>query len=312
MKKRWFQVLLVIVSIWLVITIYFYNQHKISINRCVIDKHIAYENTIIKIDELVVTDHEKNYVMFDSWHFKVVPRLPGFLQKPFLLTSSFYRKPYKELEYNEDHKFGIMSLKATIFEKNLDPEYLHNINEKIHLMDDQGNYLPTTENGTDNEDYISFFYKKNKRFDKSIENINIVLKDDKDNIVTTIPVNLKWQIENYNYFNRMPNWNFYLDPRNTVRELIIRKKSDEDYLDLFQEQGQKIDSENLNHDYWQDTIHSESINYIGNYKEWENVYLSELEFKKDNVLESKQKTYLIDTGKTFKIIEISPLQVVYE
>ncbi|SMB86106.1 hypothetical protein SAMN00017405_1118 [Desulfonispora thiosulfatigenes DSM 11270] len=308
MKKVWLKVFLVVIVIWLVITIYFYNQHKISIKRCVVDTKVNYEGNIIKFDELVLTDRKPNYIEFDGWHFKVGTRLPRFLQKPFLATSYFYRKPYRELQYNEDKKYGIIELRGTLIRENLDEKYFDSIRDKIDLIDDQGVSLPLHRDGMEFNESTFFFYKQNSFFDKSIEQITIGIKDNNDNIVTTIPIKLKWQIENYNYFNRMPKWDFYLDSQNTVREFITRKKANEDYLDLFHEQGQNIDLENLKHDYWQNIIYSNSANYIGNYKNWKDVYLSQLEFMKDNEQLVKQEIYLIDAGKTFNIIESSPVK----
>lgn len=303
LSKRWIRIFLILIIVWLVITIYFYNQHKVSIKRCVIDKSVVYEDSIIKFDEIVLTDFKQNRFGFENWRWDIVDNLPVFLHRPFMAISYFYSKPFEKLENNDDNQFGVLELRGNLIGENLDDEYYQNINEKISLIDEKGNDILGTASGSNfsSETNILYVYKQNEYFNKERKISKLVIKDDNDNIVTSIPLNIKWETENYNYFHRIPSENYYLNPRNIVREFIQRKVNDEDYEDLFY-----LQEENINHNYWKGKVYSGPANYIGNYKDWDEVYLSEIKFIKNEKI-AKQKVYLIDTGKIFKIVDIGPL-----
>jgi len=310
LKKRWIRVLLVLFCIWITITAYFFNQHRITIKRHVIDKKIVLNDDIIKFDEIVFKQFEENYTMFAEWRYKVVKILPRFLQMPFLKASFYYSKPYKEIKYNKNNQFGILELRGTIITNNKDDYFNENISKKVSLIDDNGRDYSSSCGALYTESNIIFFYMSGKYFDQKNINIKAIIKDENNDIISSFPINLKWQNETYNFFNKKPVRYFYLDPQNTVKDFVKRKTNNKKFNELICSHVQSFPWENINHEYWINRISFKSTNYIGKYKGFLDVYLSELEFFKDKDIVANQNIYLIDTGKTYKIIDICPIKIV--
>mgnify|MGYP001187836502 FL=1 len=203
LRKKWIHILLILFCLWLITSAYYYNQHRITIKRCAINEKVTLNGVVIQLDEIVFTDKERNYGHYNIRLYQTIGKLPLAAQTAFVKVKSFYSKPYKKIEYNDDNQFGIIELRGTsITDKELDLDYL----DRISMLNETGaNYYEKGKGIEKNKSNHYFFYICSNHFNINDKELVITIKDENDDIIKSIPIKLDWQNETYNYFNRPPN-----------------------------------------------------------------------------------------------------------
>lgn len=312
LKRKGIRVLLILFSLWLIITLYYYSCHVINIDRHIIDEKIEWNDAIIEFEELVLCDVKgKNLINNKRWETicDIASKLPAFLQRPFLEICCFYSDPYEKVEYYKNNEFASVEMRGRIITKNKD-ENIDDIGDSIVLRDHTGRGCSSgcgvRRSSSSN---ISYFHLKGDIFNRDTKEVFAGVKDENGKALLSVPIKLNWQRETYNFFQRMPRRYYYLDPENTVSE-FIRSRDKESYKSYIYEELEAFPWENINHEYWNNnsiSINRGVANYLGKYKGFEYVYVTAIVFGEDEKKLGQQDIYLIDTGKKFKIIDISPL-----
>jgi len=202
-RKKWTRILMILLCIWLITSVYYYTQHRITINRCDLDREVTVDGTVIQLNEIVFTDLERNSTLFrNERYYKTLAKLPVFVQQAYFKVYTFYSKPYKKLEHNYDNQFGIIELRGTLStDKSLDLDFL----ERISLINKAGAEF-SGHRGIENDSESTYnFYIGGNYFEKNDKTAYFIIKDENDAIIKSIPLKLDWQSETYNYFNRPPN-----------------------------------------------------------------------------------------------------------
>lgn len=312
LKRKGIRVLLILFSLWLIITLYYYSCHVINIDRHIIDEKIEWNDAIIEFEELVLCDAKNKDRMNDGrWEttWNIASKLPTFLQRPFLEICYFYYNPYLENEYYDD-KFAYVEMRGRIITKNKDGNKINNIFDSIFLRDNTGRgYSKKRELCQSDSSNISYFYIGGDIFSRDFKEVYVGVKDETGKALFSVPIKPDWQRETYNFFKKKPTEYYFLDPANTVSE-FIKNRDKESYKDYIYEEVEAFPWENMDHEYWKkDSVYiiPEAVNYLGEYKEFADVYVTRIKFKEDEIKIGQQDIYLIDTGKKFKIIDISPL-----
>jgi hypothetical protein len=201
-RKKWTRILMILLCLWLITSIYYYTQHIVTINRCVLDREVATDTMVIHLNEIVLTDLEKNRTsILDNNFYKTLGKLPDFVWQSYFNLARFYSKPYKELEHNFDNQFGIIELRGTVStDQPLDLELL----DRVSLINKAGAEF-SGRRGIENDTESKYnFYIGGKYFDKNDKTAYFIIKDENDAVIESIPIKLDWQSETYNYFKRPP------------------------------------------------------------------------------------------------------------
>lgn len=101
MKKiKWINILLIIFVLWLGISIFFYNQHIVTVWNYKVNKQIEIGDTKVIINEIILQNYEldDNNFRFISSNIlfnKLLPVLPYKMRVPIYKLYTFYNSPYK-------------------------------------------------------------------------------------------------------------------------------------------------------------------------------------------------------------------------
>ncbi|HZK44170.1 MAG TPA: hypothetical protein VFC73_07750 [Syntrophomonadaceae bacterium] len=204
LRSKLVKTLLFIFVIWLVVTIYFYTQHQMTLQRHLIDETIALENATVVINDAILWDVERKNIDFvDDWRYDFASILPALLQFPFLKLCSFYNKPYQEIKYG----FSKIEFRGKILLKNKIVGEEHQElwdNYDFGIVDEAGvnyccSYSSTYEGGN-----ILYIAMKGDFFKPDLTEINIIINDKLSDHSELIPVRFNWQSEKYNFFKKPP------------------------------------------------------------------------------------------------------------
>ncbi|MGS0764508.1 hypothetical protein [Syntrophomonas curvata] len=201
-RKKWTRILMILLCIWLITSVYYYTQHRITINRCALDKEVTVDGMVVQLNEIVFTDLEKSFTLFrNERYYKTLAKLPVFAQQAYFKVYTFYSKPYKKLEHNYDNRFGIIELRGTLTtDKSIDL-FL----DRISLVNKAGLEF-SGHRGIENKSASTYsFYIGGRYFVKNDKTAYFIIKDENDAIIKSVPIKLEWQSKTYNYFNRPPN-----------------------------------------------------------------------------------------------------------
>lgn len=202
-RKKWTGILMILLCIWLITSVYYYTQHRITINRCALDKEVTVDGIVVQLNEIVFTDLERNHTLFrNERYYKTLAKLPVFAQQAYFKVYSFYRKPYKKLEHNFDNQLGIIELRGTLVSNRpIDLVFL----DRISLVNKTGVEFSGHRGIENNSESTYNFCIGGSYFNKNDKTAYFIIKDENDAIIKSIPIKLNWQSETYNYFNRPPN-----------------------------------------------------------------------------------------------------------
>lgn len=200
-KSKFSKALLFIVLIWLAVTVYFYFQHQVTIQTQVLDKKEELENADVVVKELLLMDVENKNFDFDNWRYSWAEKLPPSMVTPFLKICHFYSKPYQEIPYDAS-KIELRGM-VVLNEEIEQGESLWDYYE-IEIMDEEGvrygsGYKLIYEGGK-----IYYFAVNGNCYNRDLAKVDIVITDKSSGNIKTLPVEINWQAEKYNYFNRPP------------------------------------------------------------------------------------------------------------
>lgn len=203
LKSKFTKILFFIILIWLVVTIYFYYQHQITLQRHVVDKTVELENASVVLKEILLSDVERKHIDFDDWRYNLGPILPASLYVPFMKICSFYSQPYQELNFNARN---IELRGKLLFNEEISIEESSVLweNYDINLVDEDGVHYGSGYTTIYQGENIIYFAVSGDYYKKELTKVDIIINEKSSGSSQIIPVNLNWQPEKYNYFKRPP------------------------------------------------------------------------------------------------------------
>lgn len=199
LKSKFTKILLFIFLIWLAVTIYFYFQHQVTIQRHVLDNKVELENATVVVKEILLKDVKRKGIDFESWRFTFAAKLPISWYMPFVQICSFYSQPYEELPYDIIELRGKVILNEEIGEEESLWDYYD-----IKIVDEIGVHYGSGSTVAYEGSNIYYFAVRGNYYNRNLSNVDIIIKEKSSEGGKTIPVKLNWQAEKYNFFNRPP------------------------------------------------------------------------------------------------------------
>lgn len=210
MKRIFKVVLLLLVSFLLVISAYFYLQHRVSIWHYSIDRNFNVEDVQINITEMYVKNYErnKNYNVLNrnNIFYTLANKLP--YKAVYVLTriDYFYSDPY-----SVSKEYGTIGLKGRVISDKLtiaDMQDFFAKNIEIGIIDDTDRYYSrglTTK--YENNNYFIEFMTEGDKFplDKLNKKLKMYIKNKQTKDIQQYDVKSKFIKSNYGFFKRVPN-----------------------------------------------------------------------------------------------------------
>lgn len=202
LKKAWVKVLLLCLFSWLIVTVYFYYQHKIIIWHYPVDQQIELRDAKIYISEISVQNYRMNerYVINNlaKW---IIPKLPNKMQGKLFSICYFYSKPYS---FNE--KYGVMSVEGQLISNSTIID-LSNIEIEVKVVDEIGVHYARTscwhhesESSTAEFKTAGDYYP----FEKLGSTLKIFVRDNRDKNTVELTVNPTFTKQAYGFFDEKP------------------------------------------------------------------------------------------------------------
>lgn len=202
LKKTWVKVLLLCLFSWLIVTVYFYYQHKIIIWHYQVDQQIELEDTKIYINEIYVQNYRINErYAFNNLEKWIIPKLPNKMKGTFFSIRYFYSKPY-----SINDKYGVMSVEGQLISNSIISD-LDNIEVEVEVVDDIGvHYASTSSWHLESESSIAEFKTAGDyySFEKLGSTLKIFVRDNKDKNTVELAVNPIFTKQAYGFFNEKP------------------------------------------------------------------------------------------------------------
>lgn len=200
-KKILKRVLLAILVIWIIISAFFYFQHRIQVETCTIGRYIEFEEFSVLVKNIERYNFEKNGRNYPNWIIKF--NLPSKVTEAILKTQYFYSFPYhvdnKALKYD-------INCEIIFDQEVIDAESVEDlIREKFNIAlynNNSSSHIKITENKlqyNSNMNIIYYTYTGNwqQNYNAGVKIINI--ENDEEYIVQ---FDNQFLISNYGYFNR--------------------------------------------------------------------------------------------------------------
>lgn len=302
LNSRSFCIITSIILCWLIISLYFFNQHQFTVANYKLDQELQVGNLQIIIADVTIRNFEYRQHEKKPWYCSLAARLPSKIQLPFLKLCHFYTR---SLSFDENHHIaeargliidtnngdiinGKLSNLLNIYFKDYSPglNYTCKTNSNYTLFNTQGMDIPC-----------------DSPLQLVIENkINGELKE------IAIADNLSKEKCQAKEFPR-----YITDPATTIIYFfnLIAADKNKEALALLVDNRQ----ENVPVWYVQDWsnltghIKNYSIEYIGSYQNYDGVYIFSTSIEESRAKKHEYYIHLInDKNKCWKIIDISPFK----
>lgn len=326
-KKKWFKGILIILTIWALISLYFYNQHVVTVKTCNINEHIELGGIKMAIDDIRIYNYEMNRknTKYNKYRRKIeeyiVERIPKkFLMKYFKI-SYFYSKPYKFLKDSTVIKLRGRVLLDSINEiseydgilpNNIKFKIIDDMDYDFYYEEDDGiktYQLSGTSAGNENIIHFELDGKILSEIDE--ENIKkLLIKDEETNKEYIISLEEPFIKKHYNYFLPKPKKDDN-NPTDIIRSFLRKFKNnniDEAKKYILKDSLENFKWESLNvFSKKEMDIQRSFFKYEGRYLDYQNVYSLEVTFSNEEssyyliqtfyLINKKGKWYIINVEK---------------
>lgn len=200
LKRVWVRIIFVFLFVWLIASIYFYTQHKITIWNYQVNQQIQLNDVKIDIKEISVQNYRSNKgFQKNNLIYEIVQKFPHQLQLGFLNICYFYSKPY-----NINDKYGVMSVKGQLISNSIIND---EPNIEIEVVDDIGvHYFSSQAKRHESDSNISNFETKGDYFpfEKLGSTLKISIKDKRDDKTIEIIIDPTFTKQSYGFFHKKP------------------------------------------------------------------------------------------------------------
>lgn len=328
-KKKWFKGILIITTIWAMVSLYFYNQHIVTVKTCNINEYVEFGGIKMIIDDIRIYNYEMNRknTKYNKYRIKIeeyiVERIPKKILMEYFKISYFYSKPYKFLKGSTVIKLRGRVLFDSINEASEYDDILPN-NIKFKIIDDMdydfyyeeddGVKVYSMSGGKTSNENISCFELNGKILSKiNEENIkNLLIKDEETNEEYIISLEEPFIKKHYNYFLPKPKKDDN-NPTDIIRSFLWKYKNnnmDEAKKYILKNSLENFKWESLNVFSKKEIDIERSIfKYEGRYSDYQNVYLLKVIFSnEESSYHLIQKFYLINKKGKWYIINVEKIK----
>jgi len=203
-------VLLILLSVGLVISVYFYLQHNVTIWAYSMDNNYNVEDLQVNIAELYVKNYDGdaayNVLNRNKILYTLANKIPYQVANVLFKVDYFYSDPY-----SVSKEYGTIGLKGRLISDkftNVNTHEYFTKNLEIGIIDDINKYYSSrlTTKYEDNNNFIEFLSEGNRfPLNKLNSNLKIYIKNKQQNNIQEYNVSPKFIRNNYGYFNRVPN-----------------------------------------------------------------------------------------------------------
>lgn len=299
-------------ALWFVISTFFYFQHYRAEKVIPLNEEVMVGNLTVKIKELSLVNYELKSSDFPElpWYYEFINKLPQPLRLPFIRLCHFYS--LSPFDFNS--KTGTIYLHGYIISPDNKLTY-KNIDEQLSIYvagPYEVGYLGGEGMSASSDENVIFFEEEGKNVPLDVQELYIIVTDKLNNSTNKISINPKWETRTYTFFNWKPY--YPSEPDNTIKNFTKyfiqgEKPKAEEYIQP--DRAENFPWINLQHNHWEKPRKS-YLNYSGSYSGYENVFSYRTVFGKvkDNkfIGLAEQYIYLIDTGKKWTIIDVSPIK----
>jgi len=320
-KKRLGKLLFVVITVWIVISIYFYFQHNVTVKVMEVPgwslNNQKYQGLLVK--EIRVYDWKPRRTEYwDRW-FPVLSlgnKLPPTIRmKYFRIAGSiltFYTDPYQKLEE------GVQRIEVIgLFLKRQPGELGPNDHPKVRVYSD-GKLVAGISSGfgmqySGNSNYY-IFDVHDDMVNRPIKNsMEITWQWDDGPLVSESLTGTRFNTETYSFFKRPDlNYGSNLRPDRKALEFINNYKNggEEKASNLLSTKVTGFPWKRLEWIKGKEDYSFSGDNYYGKYMGFQNVFTVDLALQKTNSEENyaEQIIYLVDDGSGWKVIDIGPRQ----
>ncbi len=318
-KRKIIRLLLFLLMLWLIISLYFYRQHLLTVKSIPLNENIQVGDTKIYLRELSLVDFERKQFDYGHlpWYAEFGNRLPQFLRLPYhsavFSIVTFYSSPY-----TFDDTYGKAALSGYYLSPalSLDARVLPETVDIWLAGTYEVGYLGGTLTNHSENSNLHFFQIRGNNVPLDVKELYIMINDKVNNKNYKIPIKLDWETKTYTFFNPCPVFWQESDPVVKVQEFITLNEKDKtpklaqlilsDRLKAFPWQHTK-------HEYWQ-LPYKDRVSYQATYQGQHDVITVTLTFGEDKENSFKgvaeQTFYLIDHQGSWKIIDVSPVRKV--
>lgn len=306
MKKRgiikW--ILLSIISIWIIISTFFYFQHRIQVDTYYIGKYIEFDEFSVFVKNVEKYNFENNRHKYPDALFKL--NLPWKITKAISKINYFYSKPYS---FNkESYKYNV-NCEIIFNPDSINKEYkLDNINKMMSIevyneaLASVGKLSESRMQYESNSNVM--IYTKIGNWNENFSN-GLKVSDTKNGNQYLIPFEKSFFTKNYGYFNSKND-----DRQQMTNDIILK------FLCTYHNGDIKAAENYINDKYVDDfpwnTVnqYKEFVNanfelsYIGNYKGEEDVFHMNTSFYQEDNLKNNLNFYLIYRDFNWQIIYV--------
>lgn len=294
-------ILLSIMSIWIIVSVFFYFQHRIQVDRYYVGKYIEFDDFSVLVKNIERYNFEQNGRNYPDEILKL--NLPWKITLAILKINYFYSQPYHI--NNESYKYEVNC--EIIF----NPEFIDSENVTKKISDTIGIYLyqdATTSLKEPTGNKIAYESNKNvmhfmfsgKWQENYSKGLKIINNDNGEEYV--IPIEKPYVANTYGYFNRRVDdaqqmasdiinqflWEYY-NGKIKDAEIYIKEECVENFHWNILDQYEKFRSDNY------------QFSYLGRFMDEEQVFIMKVT---DDDLMKDLNFYLIYRDFDWQIINV--------
>ncbi|WP_027400389.1 hypothetical protein [Anaerovorax odorimutans] len=298
-------ILLSIVSIWIVISVFFYFQHRIQVDMYPIGKYIEFDDFSILIKNVEKYNYENNKPNYKSSRAIMKLNLPWNITETILKTKYFYNRPYSS---NKGYQYSVNC--EIIYNPNSvsQEKVVEIVNEKINLEVCNKSLQSFDIHGENGMQYTnkSNIIHYEKIGDWKNDSTNLKISDLENDHQYIIPLE-KASTGKYDYFNRKKEDKSHM--ADNIIDRFLRSYKDDDiksaetyinnkYVDDFPwDRIKQYEYETILNAHYE-------LSYIGEYKEEKDVFLMKVSFDENDNSMKKINFYLVYKDFNWQIIDI--------
>lgn len=209
MKKTLKIALLILTSIWLVISAYFYLQHNVTIWNYSIERSYNVEDIQVNITEVYVKNYEDgtyNVLNRNKTLYTLAKKLPFQVVSVLFKLNYFYSDPYKVSK-----EYGTIGLRGRLISDkftNVNTHEYFTKNLEVGIIDDINKYYSSrlTTKYEDNNNFVEFISEGNRfPLNKLNSTLKIYIKNKQTKDIQQYDISPKFIKNNYGYFKKVPN-----------------------------------------------------------------------------------------------------------
>ncbi|OEF95979.1 hypothetical protein [Desulfuribacillus alkaliarsenatis] len=317
-------IVLLFLLVWGAISLYYYNQHVVTIKKFPIGERFETSDGIVFIHSIELHNFDRKFDLdnpkVDFFFNKLLPITPKRFHMTVGKVFWFYNKPYNfELSTNKDVPGKIMTLNGLYVPINDDVESLYNIISADVVVEQTGYFLTGRQTGLKRfmSSNIFAFHSRDRFFvngydPDSNEQLIIRILDKITDETHQIKIQPQWLTKKYNYFNRPPE-QYSFTPENTISEFISAAVYSDDINSakaLIHPDIQDFPWGQINHNMWSLTRTSE-IYYQDRHLGYKDVFEKKILFgnlySSDFNAIAEQSFYITQHDKEWRLIDIGSL-----